>query len=146
MIDFNETAAILYPTMAQNAPVTPPIEAKPTTQTPVTKAAEQTATDTGTKPTTGQTSATEQHTDAPSALTLPKDAVIEAGAIERTMAFAKAAGLSPEAAQQALEHANGEVRAYQEHVNNDWTKLTRETWVTESKNDPEVGGRSFRVP
>lgn len=133
MIDYQATAAILYPTMVQNAPVTPPVEAKPAIQTPVTKAAEQMAADSATKPTMGQTPTTEQNPYAPYALTLPEDAVIEAGAIERTIAFAKAAGLSPEAAQQALEHANGEVAAYQEQVTNDWNTLTRETWVQEAK-------------
>lgn len=40
--------------------------------------------------------------------------MIEAGAIERTMAFAKAAGFSPKAVYQALEHANGEIAAHHE--------------------------------
>ena len=144
MIDHNEMAAKLYPTMVQNAPVTPPVEAKPATETPGTKAVEQTAADTGARPPTGQPSTTEQHTNPSYPLTLPEDAVIEAGAIERTMAFAKAADLSPEDAQQVLEHANGEVAAYQERVANDWTTLTRETWVTEAKNDQEIGGEKFQ--
>jgi hypothetical protein len=136
MIDYNETGAILYPTMVQNAPMAPSVDAKPTIEPAATKPAEPRAADPGT--TTAQ-----QNPDAPSALTLPKDAVIEAKAIERTMAFAKAAGLSPDAAQQALEHANGEVAAYQEQVSNDWNTLTRETWLTETQNDPEVGGEKY---
>ncbi|RPH76589.1 MAG: hypothetical protein EHM80_14325 [Nitrospiraceae bacterium] len=138
MIDYEATAAALYPTMVQNVPGTLPVEAKPAIQPPGTKAPEQTPADTGQAPTA------EQDIDSPYPLTLPEDAVIEAGAIERTMAFAKAAGLSPEAAQQALEHANGEVAAYQEQVTNEWTTLRRETWVTEAKNDQEIGGEKFQ--
>jgi hypothetical protein len=51
--------------------------------------------------------------------------------------------LSPEAAQQVLEHANGEVAAHQEQVSNEWTTLTRETWVNETKNDPEIGDEKY---
>ena len=142
MIDHNEMAAKMYPTMVQNVPVTPPVEATSPTQTPRPPAAQVTA-DASTKPTTGQTQTNDQNPDAPYALTLPEDAVIEASAIERTMAFAKAADLSPETAQQVIEHTNGEVAAYQEHVTNDWTRLTRETWVNETKNDPEIGGEKY---
>lgn len=138
MIDYNEMGAILYPTMVQNTPATPPVETRPATQT-AAPTASQTTTDTGTKPTTGQPLTT----DPTYPLTLPEGAVIEAGAIERTLAFAKAAALSPEDAQQVLEHANGEVAAYQEQVSNDWATLTRETWVTETQNDPEVGGEKY---
>ena len=141
MTDFEAMASKMYPTMAQNTPGTQPVEAKPATQIPGTTAAQV---DTGTKPTTGQTPTSEQHTDPSYPLTLPEDAVIDAGAIERTLAFAKAADLSPEDAQQVLEHANGEVAAYQEHVTNDWATLTRETWVNETKNDPEIGGEQYQ--
>ena len=144
MIDHNEIAAKMYPTMVQNAPGTP-VEAKPAIQPPATKAApEQPAADTAAKPTTGQTPTTEQHIDPSYPLTLPVGAVIEAGAIERTLAFAKAADLSQEDAQQVLEHANVEVAAYQEQVSNEWATLTRETWVTEAKNDQEIGGEKFQ--
>jgi hypothetical protein len=135
MIDYQATAAALYPSMAQNAPAVPPGEAKATSETPGTK-------DTTTNTTTAQTTTTEPNSMA-YALTLPHDAVLDASAIERTTAFAKASGLSPEMAQKALEHANGEVAAYREHVDKEWTTLTQETWVTETKADPEVGGEKY---
>lgn len=143
MIDYNEMGAKMYPAMSQTTPASPPVDAKPATETPGTTPAAQGTADTSPKPLTAPPPTTEQHPDAPSTLTLPEDAVIDASAIERTMAFAKAAGLSPEAAQQTLEYANGEVAAYQEQVRHDWTTLTRETWVTETKNDPEVGGEKY---
>jgi hypothetical protein len=122
--------------MTQDAPTVPPVEAKATTETTTTKAANTTTS------TPAQTPTTEQNHLA-YALTLPEDALIEASAIERTAAFAKAHNLSPEAAQKALEHANGEVAAYREQQTEAWTKLTRETWVNDAKADPEFGGEKF---
>lgn len=46
-------------------------------------------------------------------------------------------------AQQALEHANAEVAAYCDQQDEAWRTLTRDTWVPETKNDPEVGGEKF---
>jgi hypothetical protein len=138
MIDYQATAAILYPTMAPDASAVPPVEAKATTETAAAKTAEPIAAESPAANTT-----TEQSPDVPYTLALPEDAVLEASAIERTTAFAKAAGLSPEVAQQALEHANGEVVAYRDHETATWNKLTRETWVNEVKNDPEIGGEKF---
>lgn len=81
------------------------------------------------------------------ALTLPKDAAIEADAVERLTAFAKANSLSPETAQKALEHANAEVaadRAKQTEANTQaFQTLARETWVNELKADKEFGGEKF---
>lgn len=81
------------------------------------------------------------------ALTLPKDAAIEADAVERLTAFAKANSLSPETAQKALEHANAEVaadRAKQTEANTQaFQTLARETWVNEIKADKEFGGEKF---
>ncbi len=80
-------------------------------------------------------------------LTLPKDAVIDAAAIERTTAFAKATGLSPEAAQHALNHANAEVsadRAAQQEANIEAFKtLATKTWVEEVQADPTYGGEKY---
>src|SRR5262249_11180165 len=60
-----------------------------------------------------------------------------------TTAFLEAAGLSHDAAQEAREYANGEVAAYREKLNTDWTTLTQKTWVDEAKTDPEIGGDKF---
>jgi hypothetical protein len=139
MIDHNETAAILYPTMVQNISPGPPVETKPTTDTAAPKPGEHIAADAAATKTT----LTEQKPDVSYVLALPDDALIDAGAIERTATFAKAAGLSPEAAQKALEHANGEVAAYRDQQTDAWTTLTRETWVNDVKSDPEIGGEKY---
>lgn len=80
-------------------------------------------------------------------IVLPKDAVIEATAVERITAFAKAHQLSPEAAQQALDHANAEVvadrAAQQQRQAEAFKTLSRETWVNELKADKEFGGEKF---
>ena len=80
-------------------------------------------------------------------LALPKDAVIEASAVERATAFAKAEKLSPEAAQKALDFVNTEVaadRAKQETANQDAFKtLARETWVADLKADTTFGGEKY---
>lgn len=80
-------------------------------------------------------------------LTLPKDAVIDAAAIERTTAFAKATGLTPEAAQHALNHANAEVsadRAAQKTANEQAFKtLATKTWVEEVQADATYGGEKY---
>jgi len=82
-------------------------------------------------------------------LALPKDAVIEAAAIERTTAFAKATGLTPEAAQHALNHANAEVaadRVQQKAANVEAFKaLATKTWVDEVKADATYGGEKYLV-
>jgi hypothetical protein len=81
------------------------------------------------------------------ALTLPKDSVLDASAIERTTAFAKAAGLAPVVAQKALDYAQAEVaadRTRQETAQAEAFKtLTTKTWVDEVKNDPTFGGEKF---
>lgn len=81
------------------------------------------------------------------ALALPKDAVIEAGALERLTTFAKAEKLSPEVAQKALELANAEVaadRTRQSEANAEAFKtMAFETWMTELKADKEFGGEKF---
>jgi len=80
-------------------------------------------------------------------LALPKDAVIEAAAIERTTAFAKAAGLSPEVAQKTLDHANAEVaadRVQQKAAHAEAFKtLATKQWVEDVKADHVYGGEKY---
>lgn len=80
-------------------------------------------------------------------LALPKDAVIEASAVERATAFAKAEKLTPDAAQKALDFVNTEVaadRVRQETASQVAFKvLARETWVAELKADPTFGGEQY---
>jgi hypothetical protein len=80
-------------------------------------------------------------------LALPKDAVLEAGALERLTTFAKAEKLSPEVAQKALDLANAEVaadRTRQSEANTAaFKKLTVEAWPAELKADKEFGGEKF---
>ena len=80
-------------------------------------------------------------------LELPKGASLEASAIERTLAFAKATGLSPESAQHALNHADAEVKAdrvkQQEANAETFRKLAFESWPAEIKADKELGGDNY---
>lgn len=80
-------------------------------------------------------------------LTLPKDAALEASAVERHTAFAKAEKLSPETAQKALEQENTAIvadRAKQgEATASAFQTLARETWPNEIKADKEFGGDKF---
>jgi hypothetical protein len=142
MIDFQATAAILYPTVPQNAQTVLPVEAKPTTDPAATTTAEPRATD-ATHTTTDQTTTTAPQPDIQYTLALPQDAVLESSAIERMTAFAKANHLSPDVAQQALNHANAEVVADRDQQTDAWRTLTRETWVNEVKRDPEIGGEKY---
>jgi len=80
-------------------------------------------------------------------LALPTGAVLEASAIERTTAFAKATGLSPAAAQHALNHANAEVaadRAQQKAAQAEAFKtMATKTWVEEIRADATFGGEKY---
>jgi hypothetical protein len=110
------------------------------------KTAEQIAAETAVKP--GETPKTsETPKEVVYALTIPKDAVIEASATERLTAFAKAHQLSPDVAQRVLEQANAEVvadRARQTEANQAaFQTLARETWPNEIKADKEFGGDKY---
>lgn len=81
------------------------------------------------------------------ALTIPKDSVLEAKAVESVMAFAKEHHLTNEAAQKALERENAAVaadRTRQTEANVEaFGKLARETWPGEIKADKEFGGDKY---
>jgi hypothetical protein len=76
-------------------------------------------------------------------LTLPKDAALPADSVERTTAFAKAEGLSPEAAQKVLELTNTEVANFRDAKTAEFETLSRVTWVKEIEADPELGGKNL---
>ncbi len=83
----------------------------------------------------------------PYTLALPKDAVIDASALERVTAFAKAGNLPPIVAQQALDLANAEVvadRARQsESQQASFKKLAFEQWPAEFAKHPTYGGDKY---
>ncbi len=101
------------------------------------KTAEQIAAEAAAKPPAEQTYT----------LALPKDAVLDASAVEKVTTFAKAHTLSPAAAQTALDIANAEVaadRTRQEQVHaSAFQKLATETWPSEIKADKEFGGANY---
>jgi hypothetical protein len=109
------------------------------------KTAEQIAAEAAGK--TVETKTVEEKKEVVYALTMPKDGVLEAEAVERMTAFAKANGLSNDAAQKALDHTNAELvadRAKQIEANAaSFQTLARETWVNEIKADKEFGGDKF---
>jgi hypothetical protein len=142
-LDLDAVAARLYPTKAQDAPAVPPVDATPTTEPAATKTAEPVAAQAVAHTPPVVTPSVVPPAEVPYALTLPDDAVLEASAVERSAAFAKANSLSPDAAQHVLEHANAEVQADRDRHTAQWNTLTRETWVTEAKHDPEIGGEKL---
>jgi hypothetical protein len=73
-------------------------------------------------------------------LKLPDQAKLEAKALERTVAFAKAQGLAPDVAQKALELANAEVQAYETAAVAKHEQDFKVTWPEQVKLDPEIGG------
>lgn len=82
-------------------------------------------------------------------LALPKDAQIEASAVERLTSFAKEHKLAPEVAQKALDLADAEVkadRAKQSEVALESFKTMATTqWVEDVKADKEFGGEQYLV-
>jgi hypothetical protein len=75
-------------------------------------------------------------------LKLPDKAVLDATAVERSAAFAKAHGLSQEAAQKQLEHTNAELAAFVDAQQAAFASTTK-AWVDVVKADPELGGANF---
>ena len=75
-------------------------------------------------------------------LKLPKGSLLDASAIEKTVAFAKEQGLSPKHAQALLDresnllsaHADGQQKAFKE---------LSSAWMEQSKTDKEFGGEEF---
>jgi hypothetical protein len=78
------------------------------------------------------------------ALALPKDAVIEASAVERLTSFAKEHKLAPDVAQKALDLANEEVIADRARAMTEFAKMPQK-WIDEIKADPEFGGEKYLI-
>jgi len=82
-------------------------------------------------------------------LALPKDAQIEAGAVERLTSFAKEHKLAPDVAQKALDLADAEVKAdrvkQNEAASESFKALASKQWVEDVKADKEFGGEKYLV-
>ena len=76
-------------------------------------------------------------------LTLPEGSQLDAQAVERTTALAKALGLSSDHAQKTLEFAHAEVAAYRQGLEAESAKVRHEAWPAETMADPEIGGTKF---
>lgn len=83
------------------------------------------------------------------ALALPKDAQIEASAIERVTTFAKDHKLAPDVAQKALDLADAEVKADRNKQNvlatESFKTMATKQWVEDVKADTEFGGDKYLV-
>ncbi len=75
-------------------------------------------------------------------LKLPTDTRLDAAALERTAAEARALGLSQEAAQKYLEAKHAEVGKYVETIQTQHATQVKQ-WETDVKADPELGGDKF---
>ncbi len=80
------------------------------------------------------------------ALALPKDATIEATAVDRLTTFAKDHKLAPEAAQKALDLVDAEVKAdrqkQSETAREAFKKTAFEDWPQQIKDHPTLGGEN----
>lgn len=75
-------------------------------------------------------------------LAMPKDSLLDAGAVERIASFAKERGLTQEQAQAILERESGAVAAYAEGQQQTLEKH-KSAWVEDLKADKELGGAAF---
>jgi hypothetical protein len=75
-------------------------------------------------------------------LKLPEGSLLDASAIERTVAFAKEQGLSPKAAQAMLDRESNLLSSNAERQRTEWDKATN-GWMDASKSDKEFGGEAF---
>lgn len=75
-------------------------------------------------------------------LKLPDGSLLTADAVEKAVARAKELKLSPEQAQADLNRESDMVKSF---VEAEKTKLAQsvDAWVTEAKNDSEIGGEKF---
>lgn len=73
-------------------------------------------------------------------LKLPKDAVLDASALERIAAHARERGLSQEDAQALVDRDNATISSYVAGQQARVKALNDGQWATELKNDPEIGG------
>lgn len=121
--------------------VTPPAESP----APANQAAADAAAAAAAKPSTPATPPAE----VAYTLALPKDAQIEAGAVERLTSFAKEHKLAPEIAQKALDLADAEVKAdrvkQNESAAESFKTMATKQWVEDVKADAEFGGEKYLV-
>lgn len=80
-------------------------------------------------------------------LTLPADSQLDAGAIERTTAMARKLGLSPDAAQEALNLLSAEAGQRAKALTDSWEPGKGQLWLQRDQEwrsmaqaDPEIGG------
>lgn len=75
-------------------------------------------------------------------LKLPEGSLLDASAIEKAAAMAKASGLSNEQAQKLLEHESNSIASFIEGQKQQ-LKQTSESWARELSVDKEFGGADF---
>ena len=75
-------------------------------------------------------------------LKLPQGSLLDAGAIERTVAFAKEQGLPSKVAQALLDRESKLLAVHAEGQQKTYKELTTK-WVEDIKADKEIGGEDF---
>jgi len=118
-------------------------EQKPAEQTTATKSTEQKPAEAGKEGTTGQKTE-EQKAAVPEKyeLKLPEGSPLDASAIERIAAEAKAQGLTNEQAQALLVRESNAVKGFW-NATQERVKKEQDSWVEKSKSDAEIGGDNF---
>ena len=125
------TPPVVTPPVVTPPAATPPAEPVPPAE-PTTPGKTSVVTDAPENPETPKTPETPKAPEKYE-LALPEDTLLDEGAIERTVAYAKEQGLSNDAAQEFLnEHS----QAVADHVD-----AQSETWASEIDTDAEIGGK-----
>ena len=76
-------------------------------------------------------------------LKLPENSLLDAAHLEKISSYAKEKGFSNEMAQALVERESLAVESYQ-NTQKETLKKMGDTWVSEAKNDKEIGGDTFK--
>jgi hypothetical protein len=78
-------------------------------------------------------------------LSLPKDSLLDASAVEKVSSYAKEKGLSNEQAQAILEREHGAIASFAEKQRADLAHKADHVWPEQIKADKEIGGEAFKA-
>lgn len=145
----SETATTTPPATSASTPAPATLDATAQAAADAIAAKAATTTTTTEPAKAAETATTQTPADVAYALALPKDAVIEASAVERLTSFAKEHKLAPDVAQKALDLAAAEVKADRDKQNEvaaeSFKTMATKQWVDDLKADKDFGGEKYLV-
>lgn len=92
---------------------------------------------------TAKTTLTETKVPEKYDLKLPENSLLDAAHLEKISSYAKEKGFSNDMAQALLERESLAVESYN-NAQKDTLQKIGESWVSEAKNDKEIGGEAFK--